>query len=198
LVALETGKVLKAVDGCIRQRRAATRRRLVGSKEVSVQQPTAEDTTRAQSLVTARWVARAETRGLRIGTWVLILGSLALPRPAGSVVGGVNLLVIIGQVLWASRVAARARRELAQADPARLRTVFEQLRNLPGPRRTFEALHAALAGVGLSPAGGAPVPGGSPAAEAPRPGTDDGLSCYDRGSHVPGCPHRPLDGSGIL
>jgi len=161
-----------------------------------VQQPTADQTIKAQSLVTARWVARAETRGLRIGTWVLILGSLALPRPAGSVVGGINLVVILGQVAWSSRIAARARRELAQADPARLRSVFEQLRTLPGPRRTFDALHAAL-GVGVAPAGGAPVPAGGSAAHVAQAGASDGLTCYDRGSHIPGCPHRPLDGSGI-
>ncbi len=162
-----------------------------------VQQPTPEQAIKAQAFVTARWVARAETRGLRIGTWVLILGSLALPRPAGSVVGAINLLVILGQVVWSSRIAARARKELAQADPARLRTVFEQLRTLPGPRRTFEALHAALARVGVSPAGGAPVPAaGGPVAGVSGP--DDGLTCYERGNHVPGCPHRPLDGSGIL
>ncbi len=164
-----------------------------------MQQPTPDQAIKAQAVVTARWVARAETRGLRIGTWVLILGSLALPRPAGSVVGAINLLVILGQVVWSSRVAAQARRELAQADPARLRTVFEQLRNLPGPRRTFEALHAALAGVGVAPAGGTPVPATDPAA---RPSSDgdggDGLTCYERGSHVPGCPHRALDGSSLL
>jgi len=148
-------------------------------------------------MVTARWVARAETRGLRIGTWVLILGSLALPKPAGSIVGAVNLVVILGQVIWSWRIAARARRELAQADPARLRSVFEQLRNLPGPRRTFEALHAALAGVGVAPAGGAPVPYAR-GAEAPVSTVDDGLTCYERGSHLPGCPHRPLDGTGIV
>lgn len=164
-----------------------------------MQQLTPDQAIKAQALVAARWVARAETRGLRIGTWVLIVGSLALPRPAGSIVGGINLLVILGQVIWSSRVAAKARRELAQADPARLRTVFEQLRTLPGPRRTFEALHAALAGVGVSPAGGAPVPaGGSAAQPASGSGADDGLTCYERGNHVPGCPHRPLDGSSIL
>ena len=161
-----------------------------------MQQPTPEQAIKAQALVTARWVARAETRGLRIGTWVLILGSLALPRPAGSVVGGINLLVILGQVVWSSRIAARARRELAQADPVRLGSVFEQLRNLPGPRRTFEALHAAMAGVGVSPAG--PVPAAGQATEDPASGTGDGLTCYERGNHTPGCPHRPLDGSGLL
>ena len=87
-----------------------------------MQQPTPEQALQAQAMVTARWVARAETRGLRIGTWVLILGSLALPKPAGSIVGAVNLLVILGQVVWSWRIAARARRDLAQADPARLRT----------------------------------------------------------------------------
>ncbi len=163
-----------------------------------MQQPTPDQAIKAQALVTARWVARAETRGLRIGTWVLILGSLALPRPAGSVVGAINLLVILGQVVWASRVAARARRELAQADPVRLRTVFEQLRKLPGPRRTFEALHAALAGAGVSPAGGAPVPAAGPAPTVAASGPGDGLTCYERGNHVPDCPHRPLDGSGAL
>lgn len=147
-----------------------------------MQQLTPEQAIKAQALVTARWVARAETRGLRIGTWVLILGSLALPRPAGTVVGGINLLVILGQVIWSSRIAARARRELAQADPVRLRTVFEQLRTLPGPRRTFEALHAALAGVGVAPEAGS----------APTAGADDGLTCYERGNHVPGCPHRGI------
>jgi len=162
-----------------------------------VQQPTPEQALQAQSMVTARWVARAETRGLRIGTWVLILGSLALPKPAGSIVGAVNLVVILGQVVWSWRIAARARRELAQADPARLRTVFEQLRNLPGPRRTFDALHAALAGVGVAPAGGAPVPYAR-GAEAPVSNVDDGLTCYERGGHIPGCPHRPLDGTGIV
>jgi len=147
-------------------------------------------------MVTARWVARAETRGLRLGTWVLILGSLALPRPAGSVVGAVNLVVILGQLAWSSSIAARARRELSAADPARLTRVFDQLRSLPGPRRTFEALHAALAGVGVTPAGGAPVPGFPPLA-APRPGADEGLTCYERGSHIPGCPHRSLDGNSL-
>ena len=155
-----------------------------------MQQLTPDQAIKAQALVTARWVARAETRGLRIGTWVLILGSLALPRPAGSVIGAVNLVAILGLVLWSSRVAARARRELAEADPARLRTVFEQLRTLPGPRRTFDALHAALAGVGASSSGAAPEPTAS--------GPDDGLTCYDRGNHVPGCPHRPLDGGGVV
>ncbi len=157
--------------------------------------PNPDQAIRAQTLMAARWVARAETRGLRIGIWVLILGSLALPQPAGSIVGGVNLLVILGQLVWSSRIAARARRELAPADPARLRTVFEQLRTLPGPRRTLEALHAALAGVGVATAGGAPLPvvgQGSPT--APKP-VGDGLSCYERGSHAPGCPHRQLDGS---
>ena len=155
-----------------------------------MQQPTPNEATQVQAVVTARWVARAETRGLRIGTWVLILGSLALPRPAGAVVGAVNLLVILGQVAWSSVIAARARRELAQADPARLTTVFEQLRKLPGPRRTFDALHAALAGVGVAP--------GDTRADRPATGSaDDGLTCYERGSHVPGCPHRPLDGTGI-
>ena len=167
-------------------------------------QPTPDQAIQAQALVTARWVARAETRGLRIGTWVLILGSLALPRPAGAVVGAVNLLVILGQVVWSSVIAARARRELAQADPARLSKVFEQLRGLPGPRRTLEALRAALAGVGVtpSPAGGVPGSGRATrsarkAAGAPSQSVDDGLTCYERGDHVPGCPHRPLDGSGI-
>lgn len=150
----------------------------------SVQQPTPNQAIQVQAVVTARWVARAETRGLRIGTWVLILGSLALPRPAGAVVGAVNLLVILGQVAWSSIIAARARRELAQADPARLSSVFEQLRRLPGPRRTFEALHAALAGVGVAP------PGGRGTAAAPG-AADDGLTCYERGNHVPGCRHRP-------
>jgi hypothetical protein len=167
-----------------------------------VQQPTPDQATQVQTVVTARWVARAETRGLRIGTWVLILGSLALPRPAGAVVGAVNLLVILGQVAWSSIIAARARRELAQADPARLSTVFEQLRRLPGPRRTFEALHAALAGAGVAVASGAGSRLSRASAAAPASGTEakelsDGLSCYDRGSHVPGCPHRPLDGSGL-
>jgi len=147
-------------------------------------------------MVTARWVARAETRGLRLGTWVLILGSLALPRPAGSVVGAVNLLVILGQLIWSSTIAARARRELSAADPVRLTRVFDQLRSLPGPRRTFAALHAALAGVGVTPAGGAPVPG-LPTASAPVPGADEGLTCYERGSHIPGCPHRALDGTSL-
>ena len=160
-------------------------------------QPNPDQAIQAQTLVTARWVARAETRGLRIGTWVLILGSLALPRPAGSVVGGVNLLVILGQLVWSWRIAARARRELAEADPARLRTVFEQLRKLPGPHRTFEALHSAMAGVGVATAGGAPVPA-EPAAPAAPAGDGDGLTCYERGSHVPGCPHRALDGSSLL
>ncbi len=158
-------------------------------------QPNPDQAIQAQTLVTARWVARAETRGLRIGTWVLILGSFALPRPAGSIVAGVNLLVILGQLVWSWRIAARARRELAEADPARLRTVFEQLRRLPGPRRTFEALHAALAGVGVATAGGPPAEGPAPSAQA---AADDGLTCYERGSHIPGCPHRSLDGSGIL
>lgn len=162
-----------------------------------MQHPTPEQALQAQSMVTARWVARAETRGLRIGTWVLILGSLALPKPAGSIVGAVNLVVILGQVVWSWRIAARARRELAQADPARLRTVFEQLRNLPGPRRTFEALHAALAGVGVVPAGGAPVSARA-GAEAAASTMDDGLTCYERGDHVPGCAHRPLDGTSIV
>lgn len=160
-------------------------------------QPNPDQAIQAQTMVTARWVARAETRGLRIGTWVLILGSLALPKPAGSIVGGVNLLVILGQLVWSWRIAARARRELAQADPARLRTVFEQLRRLPGPRRTFEALHAAMAGVGVATAGGVPVPVERAAPAAPA-GAGDGLTCYDRGSHVPGCPHRALDGSSML
>lgn len=158
-----------------------------------MQQPTPNEAVQAQAVVTARWVARAETRGLRIGTWVLILGSLALPRPAGAVVGGLNLLVIVGQVAWSSLIAARARRELAQADPARLTTVFEQLRRLPGPRRTFEALHAALAGVGVSP-GGARSESKADAPAQAEP-ADEAISCYDRGSHVPGCPHRRLDGS---
>ena len=163
-----------------------------------MQQPTPEQALQAQSMVTARWVARAETRGLRIGTWVLILGSLALPKPAGSIVGAVNLVVILGQVLWSWRIAARARRELAQADPARLRTVFEQLRTLPGPRRTFEALHAALAGVGVRPVGGAPVPSTRAGPEAAPSTVDDGLTCYERGGHIPGCPHRPVDGTSIV
>ena len=162
-----------------------------------MQQPTPEQALQAQSMVTARWVARAETRGLRIGTWVLILGSLALPKPAGSIVGAVNLVVILGQVVWSWRIAARARRELAQADPARLRTVFEQLRNLPGPRRTFDALHAALAGVSVAPAGGAPVSARA-GSEVAASTMDDGLTCYERGGHVPGCAHRPLDGTGIV
>lgn len=153
-----------------------------------MQQPMPDQAIQAQALVTARWVARAETRGLRLGTWVLILGSLALPRPAGAVVGVVNLLVILGQLVWSSLIAARARRELSEADPARMSRVFEQLRGLPGPRRTFEALHAALAGVGVVPAGGP-----RPAMAAPgSPAADDGLTCYERGDHVPGCPHRPL------
>jgi len=170
-----------------------------------VPQPAPDQVLQVQAVVTARWVARAETRGLRIGTWVLILGSLALPRPAGAVVGAVNLLVILGQVVWSSLIAARARRELAQADPARLSKVFEQLRGLPGPRRTFEALHAALAGVGVTPSPAAARSGrsgrtGAGAAD-PQPArstVDDGLSCFERGSHAPGCPHRPLDGSGLL
>jgi len=159
-------------------------------------------------MVTARWVARAETRGLRLGTWVLILGSLALPRPAGTVVGAVNLVVILGQLVWSSVIAARARRELSQADPARLSRVFEQLRGLPGPRRTFEALHAALAGVGVSQAGDrrklerparATKLTSARRRSAPvEPGADDGLTCYERGNHVPGCPHRRLDGSTIV
>lgn len=162
-------------------------------------QPTPDQATQVQTVVTARWVARAETRGLRIGTWVLILGSLVLPRPAGAVVGAINLLVILGQVLWSSLIAARARRELAQADPVRLSTVFEQLRRLPGPRRTFEALHTAMANVGMTPAVEGPGTAGPKAAEqkgaVPAPSVGDGLTCYERGSHVPGCPHRPLDGS---
>jgi len=114
-------------------------------------------------------------------------------------------------VSWSSRIAARARRELAQADPARLSKVFEQLRGLPGPRRTFEALHAALGGVGVTSGAGGPgttrherptgakhLLGGARAATEPtRPAGDDGLTCYERGSHAPGCPHRPLDGSGV-
>ena len=156
-------------------------------------QPTPNEAIQVQAVVTARWVARAETRGLRIGTWVLILGSIALPRPAGAVVGAINLLVILGQVAWSSIIASRARRELAQADPARLTRVFEQLRRLPGPRRTFEALHAAMAGVGVTP--GEVRPNARPDAAAAG-SVADGLSCYERGSHVPGCPHRPLDGSG--
>jgi hypothetical protein len=103
----------------------------------------------------------------------------------------VNLLVILAQLVWSSVIAARARRELSQADPARLPGVFEQLRSLPGPRRTFDALHAALAGVGVTPAAGRTPP---PA----EPSVGDGLTCYERGSHVPGCPHRPLDGSSLL
>lgn len=162
-----------------------------------MQQLTPDQAIRAQALMTARWVARAETRGLRIGIWVLILGSLALPQPAGSIVGGVNLLVILGQLVWSSRIAARARRELAVADAARLRTVFEQLRTLPGPRRTFEALHAALAGVGLATGGGARVATVGPVVPAVAKVVDDGLTCYERSSHIPGCPHRPLDGSSI-
>ena len=156
-----------------------------------MQQPTPDQAMRVQAVVTARWVARAETRGLRIGTWVLILGSLALPRPAGTAVGVIGMLVILAQVAWSALIAARARRELAQADPARLSKVFEQLRGLPGPRRTFEALHAALAGVGVtSTASGRP---GAPGSEVPAAGpADDGLTCYERGSHVPGCPHRAL------
>ena len=150
-----------------------------------MQQQSPNEAVQVQAVVTARWVARAETRGLRIGTWVLILGSLALPRPAGAVVGAVNLLVILGQLAWSSVIAARARRELAQADPARLTTVFEQLRRLPGPRRTFDALHAALAGAGVT--------SGDSSSDRPATGSvDDGLTCYERGSHVPGCPHRPL------
>jgi hypothetical protein len=156
-----------------------------------VQQPTPDQAVQVQAVVTARWVARAETRGLRLGTWVLILGSLALPRPAGAAVSGIALLVIVAQLVWSSIIAARARRELAQADPARLSTVFEQLRRLPGPRRTFEALHAALAGVGVAPDAKA----ADPKAATQAPGVGDGLTCYERGSHVPGCPHRPLDGS---
>jgi hypothetical protein len=157
-----------------------------------VQQPTPDQAIQVQAVVTARWVARAETRGLRLGTWVLILGSLALPRPAGAAVSGVALLVIVAQLVWSSIIAARARRELAQADPARLTTVFEQLRRLPGPRRTFEALHAAMAGVGVTP----DAKDASPEAAPEAPGTGDGMTCYERGSHVPGCPHRPLDGAG--
>ena len=162
-----------------------------------MQQPAPNEATQVQAVVTARWVARAETRGLRIGTWVLILGSLALPRPAGAVVGAVNLLVILGQVAWSSLIAARARRELAQADPDRLTTVFEQLRRLPGPRRTFEALHAALAGVGVTPVEAGPKADvkGKAAPPAAVARADDGLTCYERGAHAPGCPHRPLDGS---
>jgi len=160
-----------------------------------VQQPTPDLAIQAQATVTARWVARAETRGLRMGTWVLILGSLALPRPAGAVVGAVNLLVILGQLLWSSHIAAIARRELSQADPARLARVFEQLRGLPGPRRTFEALHAALAGVGVTPDGDS-APRASTDAAA-LPGSADGLTCYERGSHAPGCPHRAADGASL-
>ncbi|MFP5371561.1 MAG: hypothetical protein ACLGI3_12555 [Actinomycetes bacterium] len=159
-----------------------------------MQQPTPEQANQVQALVTARWVARAETRGLRLGTWVLILGSLALPRPAGAAVSGIAMLVILAQLVWSSVIAARARRELAQADPTRLSTVFEQLRRLPGSRRTFEALHAAMAGVGIS--GDAKTPAAA-APSAAAPGAGDGLTCYERGNHVPGCPHRPLDGSGI-
>jgi hypothetical protein len=105
-------------------------------------------------------------------------------------VSGIALLVIVAQLVWSSVIAARARRELAQADPARLSTVFEQLRRLPGPRRTFEALHAALAGVGVT----ADPKDASPEAASQSPGVGDGLTCYERGNHVPGCPHRPLDG----
>ncbi len=161
-----------------------------------MQQPSPVQVPQVQTVVTARWVARAETRGLRIGIWVLILGSLFLPRPAGAVVGAVNLLVILGQVAWSSVIAARARRALAQADPARLSTVFEQLRAMPGPRRTFEALHAALAGVGVTQRSerdhGTPT-ARTAAADPSPPSADDGLTCYERGSHAPGCPHRPLD-----
>jgi hypothetical protein len=154
-----------------------------------VQQPTPDQAIQVQTMVTARWVARAETRGLRLGTWVLILGSLLLPRTAGAAVSTVALLVIVGQFIWSSVIAARARRELAEADPARLSTVFEQLRRLPGPRRTFDALHAAMAGVGVTPS---TKPARGAAEEAP-PSVDDGLTCYERGAHAPGCPHRPLD-----
>jgi hypothetical protein len=161
-------------------------------EEPPVQQPTPEQAFQAQAMVTARWVARAETRGLRLGTWVLIIGSFALPRPAGAVVGAVNLLVILGQLVWSSVIAARARRELSQADPARLSRVFEQLRGLPGPRRTFEALHAALAGVGVG------VPQGEASPTAPLAAAGDGMTCYERGSHVPGCRHRPLDGPDVV
>ncbi len=156
-----------------------------------MQQPRPDQVIQLQAVVTARWVARAETRGLRIGTWVLIIGSLVLPNPAGAAVGAIGLLVILGQIGWSALIAARARRELAQADPARLSKVFEQLRGLPGPRRTFEALHAALAGVGVT-SGGAGRPG-APAAQPGAPAADDGLTCYERGSHAPGCPHRALD-----
>lgn len=161
-----------------------------------MQQPNSDQAVRLQALVTARWVARAETRGLRIGTWVLILGSLALPRSAGTAIGVVGMLVILGQVAWSSLIAAKARRELAQADPARLARVFEQLKGLPGPRRTFEALHAALAGVGVTSTAGGPT-GAAPAAPG-SPAAGDGLTCYERGDHVPGCPHRQLDGSSLL
>ena len=159
-----------------------------------MQQPNPDQAVRLQALVTARWVARAETRGLRIGTWVLILGSLALPRSAGTAIGVVGMLVILGQVAWSSLIAAKARRELAQADPARLARVFEQLKGLPGPRRTFEALHAALAGVGVTSTASGRAGDAPPVA----PAADDGLTCYERGDHVPGCPHRPLDGSSLL
>lgn len=158
-----------------------------------MQQPNADQAVRLQAMVTARWVARAETRGLRIGTWVLILGSLALPRAASTAVGIIGMVVILGQLAWSSLIAARARRELAQADPARLTKVFEQLKGLPGPRRTFEALHAALAGVGVTTS-----TSGQTAASPDAPGAGDGLTCYERGDHVPGCPHRPLDGSRLL
>lgn len=153
--------------------------------EVLVRYSESDQAIQAQTVATARWVARAETRGLRIGIWVLILGSLALPKSAGSALGLGNLLVILGQLVWSSRIAARARRELAQTDPARLHTVFEQLRILPGPRRTFEALHTALAGVGVA-VNGPPAP---PAVAGPL-GGDESLSCYERGSHRPGCPHQ--------
>jgi len=35
-------------------------------------------------------------------------------------------------------------------------------------------------------------------AQTPISTVGDGLNCYERGGHVPGCPHRPADGSGIV
>lgn len=116
-----------------------------------------------------RWTAKNETRQLAWSGILLWGGSLFAEGTVRYALLALTAAALLGAMAWEVRLRKQAEKQLTSLDHETVHELHYQFRTLKTGERTMEKLTRA-------------VQGGSIVA--------DGLSCYERGRHVPGCTHR--------
>lgn len=140
-------------------------------KEMTVEE--AAESRRYQIIV---WVRRNSTREIDIVFWLTVLVAFLLPEgPLENGVWGAAVLLTAVNLYMTYRTTKKAKAVLGRVESHDvLGAIREHMWRLPQKERSLEELEKVVAGGGV---------------------VDDGLTCFERGRHVAGCPHRPLDAS---